>query len=140
MKRYCFLLLIFVFSCVPSSHLKKYYSAEDKTVFELVEKLKKNPTDKEALQQLPEAYTTAMDKRKALSEANYNNLLPGDRDMQLAKEYSVMEQMYQQIITVPAAKNVIPNLWDPSLQIQEAKNRAAREYYAQGMEYLGVGA
>ena len=137
MKRYCFLLLVFVFSCGPSNRLKKYYSAEDKTVFELVEKLKKNPIDKEALQQLPEAYTTAVDKRKALSEAAYNNLLPGDRDMQLAKEYGVMEQMYQQIIAVPAAKNVIPNLWDPSLQIQEAKNSAAKEYYAQGTEYMG---
>jgi hypothetical protein len=136
MKKYCFLLLVYLFSCGPSNHLKKYYTTEDKTVFELVEKLKKNPTDKEALQLLPEAYTTAVDKRKALTEANYDNLLPGDKDMQLAKEYGVIDQMYQQIIAVPAAKNVIPNLWDPSLQIQEAKNRAAKEYYGQGIEYL----
>ena len=137
MNKYCFLLLVYLLGCSPSNHLKKYYSTEDKTVFELVEKLKKNPNDTEALSMLPEAYTTALDKRKALTEANYNNLLPGDRDMQLAKEYGVLDQMYQQIIAVPAAKKVIPNLWDPSLQIQEAKNRAAKEYYEQGMQYLG---
>ena len=137
MNKYCFLLLLYLLGCSPSNHLKKYYSTEDKTVFELVEKLKKNPNDTEALSMLPEAYTTALDKRKALTEANYNNLLPGDRDMQLAKEYGVLDQMYQQIIAVPAAKKVIPNLWDPSLQIQEAKNRAAKEYYEQGMQYLG---
>jgi hypothetical protein len=137
MKKCFFLLLVYLFSCGPSSHLKKYYSTEDKTVFDLVEKLKKNPNEKEALEQLPEAYTASIDKRKALTEANYNNLLPGDRDMQLAKEYAVADQMYQQIIAVPAAKKVISNLWDPSLQIQEAKNRAAKEYYNQGIEYLG---
>ncbi len=136
MKKYCLFLLVYLFGCSSSSHLKKYYSTEDKTVFELVEKLKKNPADTEALKLLPEAYTIALDKRKALTEANYNNLLPGDNDMQLAKEYGVLEEMYQQIIAVPAAKKVITNLWDPSLQIQEAKNRAAKEYYERGMQYI----
>lgn len=136
MKKYCLFLLVYLFGCSSSSHLKKYYSTEDKTVFEIVEKLKKNPADTEALNMLPEAYTMALDKRKALTEVNYNNLLPGDNDMQLAKEYGVLEEMYQQIIAVPAAKNVIPNLWDPALQIQEAKNRAAKEYYERGMQYM----
>ena len=137
MRKYCLFLLVYLLGCSPSNHLKKYYSTEDKTVFELVEKLKKNPNDTEALNMLPEAYTMALDKRKALTEANYNNLLPGDNDMQIAKEYGVLDQMYQQIIAVPAAKKIIPNLWDPSLQIQEAKNRAAKEYYEQGVVYLG---
>ena len=137
MNKYCLFLLVYLLGCSPSNNLKKYYSTEDKTVFELVEKLKKNPNDTEALSILPEAYTTALDKRKALTEANYSNLLPGDNDMQLAKEYGVLDQMYQEIIAVPAAKKIIPNLWDPSLQIQEAKNRAAKEYYEQGVVYLG---
>ena len=136
MNKYCLLLLLFVGSCSPSSHLKKYYSEEDKSVFELADKLKKNPADKEALQQLPQAYTIAANKRRELTVANYNNLPPGDNYLELAKEYGVMLQMYQQISAVPAAKNAVPNLWDPTMQIQEAKNNAAKEYYNQGLDYM----
>ena len=136
MKRYLLLLLLFVHGCSPSNHLKKYYTTEDKTVFELLEKLKKNGSDKEALEILPQAYTTAADKRKLLTTANYNYLPPGDRYLELAKEYGVMQQMFQQIVALPVAANVVHNLWDASLPIQEAKNSAANEYYNQGMEYM----
>jgi hypothetical protein len=136
MKKYGFALLLFFAACSAPNHLKKYYTTDDKTIFDLVEKLKKNSNDKEALEQLPVVYETALNKRKALTEANYNNLVPGDRYMQLAKEYGVMLQMYQQINDVPAARKVVTNLWDPSLQIQAAKNTAAGEYYNQGLEYL----
>lgn len=128
--------MMYLFGCSSSNHLKKYYTPEDKTVFELVEKLKKNAGDKEALEMLPQAYTTAADKRKKLSQANYNSLPPGDRYMQLVKEYGVMQQMYQQINEVPAAKNALSNLWDATLPIQNAKNSAAKEYYNQGLEYM----
>ena len=134
MKRYLLLLLLFVHGCSPSNHLKKYYTTEDKTVFELLEKLKKNGSDKEALEILPQAYTTAADKRKLLTTANYNYLPPGDRYLELAKEYGVMQQMFQQIVALPVAANVVHNLWDASLPIQEAKNSAANEYYNQGMD------
>jgi hypothetical protein len=123
-------------ACSPPNRLKKYYTAEDKTVFDLVDKLKKNGNDREALQQLPQVYEAVVNKRKALTEANYNQLVPGDRYMQLAREYGVMVQMYQQINAVPAAKNAIADLWDPSPLIQDAKNTAANEYYNQGLEYL----
>ncbi|MDB5280155.1 MAG: hypothetical protein JWR61_5110 [Ferruginibacter sp.] len=136
MKKYGFFMLLLLAACSGPNRLKKYYTAEDKTVFDLVEKLKKNGNDKEALEQLPQVYKTVSIKRKALTEANYNNLVPGDRYMQLAKEYGVMLQMYKQISEVPAAKKIIDDLWDPSRQIQDAKNTAANEYYSQGLEYL----
>jgi hypothetical protein len=136
MKKYGFFLILFLAACSAPNRLKKYYTAEDKTVFDLVEKIKKNGNDKEALEQLPQVYETVASKRKALTEANYTNLVPGDRYMELAKEYGVMLQMYQQISEVPAAKKAVADLWDPSLQIQDAKNTAANEYYNQGLEYL----
>ncbi len=136
MKKILLLATVYFLSCSPGNHLKKFYTAEDKTVFDLVEKLQKNATDKEPLDLLPQAYTVALDKRKQLSEANFNTLPPGDRYQQLAKEYGVMQQMYEKINAVPAAKKIVKNLWDPSVQILTANNNAAKEYYNQGLAYM----
>ena len=136
MKKILLLVTVYFLSCSPGNHLKKFYTAEDKTVFDLVEKLQKNAADKESLDLLPQAYTIALDKRKQLSEANFNTLPPGDRYQQLAKEFGVMQQMYEKINAVPAAKKIVTNLWDPSVQILSANNNAAKEYYNQGLEYM----
>lgn len=137
MKKIFLLCIVFyILGCGSSNKLKKYYTPEDKTVFELLEKLKKDAADKEALAALPEAYTTARDKRKLLTEANYSTLPPGDRYMTLVKEYGVMQQMYEQVNAIPAAKKVVTGLWDPSAEIIKAKNNAAKEYYNQGLEYM----
>ena len=136
MKKILLLVTVYFLSCSPGNHLKKFYTAEDKTVFDLVEKLQKNAADKGSLDLLPQAYTIALDKRKQLSEANFNTLPPGDRYQQLAKEYGVMLQMYEKINAVPAAKKIVKNLWDPSVQILTANNNAAKEYYNQGLEYM----
>ncbi len=137
MKQFFLLLaVLYACGCGTANKLKKYYTPEDKTVFELLEKLKKNAEDKQSLALLPEAYRTALDKRKALTEANYSTLPPGDRYMSLIKEYGVMQQMYEQINAVPQAKKVVAGLWDPSVEIVKAKNNAAKEYYNQGLEYM----
>ncbi len=137
MKKILLLLAAFyTLGCGSSNKLKKYYTPEDKTVFELLERLQKNPADKEALSLLPVAYTTALDKRKLLTKANYSTLPPGDRYATLAKEYGVMQQMYEQVVAIPAAKNAVTNLWDPSAEIIKAKNNAAKEYYNQGLKYM----
>ena len=85
---------------------------------------------------LPEAYTTALNKRNQLTEANFNTLPPGDRYLQLIKEYGVMQQMYEKINAVPGAKSMVKNLWDPAARIATATNNAAKEYYNQGLEYM----
>ena len=136
MKKILLLVTVYFLSCSPGNHLKKFYTAEDKTVFDLVEKLQKNAADKESLGLLPQAYTIALDKRQQLSEANFNTLPAGDRYQQLAKEYGVMQQMYEKINALPAAKKIVTNLWDPSVQILTANNNAAKEYYNQGLEYM----
>lgn len=137
MKKLSLLLVaLYTIGCGSTNKLKKYYTLEDKTVFELLERLQKNATDKDALQLLPGAYTTAIDKRKMLTEASYSTLPPGDRYMTLAQEYGVLQQMYEQITAIPVAKKAIAGLWDPSAEIIKAKNNAAREYYNQGLEYM----
>lgn len=137
MKKLILLLVsLYTLGCGTPNKLKKYYTLEDKTVFELLERLQKDDTDKEALRLLPDAYQTALDKRKLLTEASYTTLPPGDRYLTLAKEYGVMLQLYEQVNAIPAAKKVVTGLWDPSAEIIKAKNNAAKEYYNQGLEYM----
>jgi hypothetical protein len=129
-------MLFTIAACSPSGQFKKHYTPEDRTVFELLERLSKNPADQAALDQLPSAYQFAAEKRKQLNEANYNTLPPGDRYMQLVKEYGVMQQLYEKISSIPPAKNAVTDLWDPSIEIIKAKNNAAKEYYSQGLDYM----
>jgi hypothetical protein len=137
MKRSLFiLLLVGIYGCGTGNRLKKYFTPEDNTVFELVERLQKNEADNEAIALLPQAYQAAVDKRKAMNQANYQSLSPGDRYLQLVKEFGVMQQMYDKINAVPATKKAVPNLWNPSTAIVKARNNAAKEYYNQGLEYM----
>lgn len=129
-------ILFSIASCGPSGQLKKHYSPEDKTVFELLERLSKSTADQAAIDELPSAYRFAAEKRKQLNEANYNTLPPGDRYMQLVKEYEVVQQLYEKISAIPVAKNAVPDLWDPAAAIVKAKNNAAKEYYNQGLDYM----
>lgn len=135
------LLLLFVtvlvfLSCGTYNPVQRNYTFEDKQVFDLIERLKKNAADKEAAEQLPVAYQQASDKRKTITEAKYYNLSGGDRYVELAREYTVMQQMYEAIVSTPAAYKAIPQPWNPSAAIQSANSKAAEEYYNQGMQYM----
>ena len=134
-----FLLLMNLFvmiSCSTSKQTQRHYTFEDKQVFDLVNNLKKNPQDVESARLLPEAYEQALDTRKALTEANYYNLIGGDRYMALAKDWTVIQQMYEAIVSTPAAHKVVPNPMNASAQIQKEYSLAANEYYNEGMDYL----
>jgi hypothetical protein len=129
------LFLIFC-SCGSTNKLQRYYTAEDKTVVELTERIAKSAADKEALNLLPQAYTAVLNQRRDLSAASYPGLATGDKYLAIVKEWSVMQQLYDKISAVPAAAKVVTNLWNPASSIEEAKRKAAREFYNQGLEYL----
>jgi hypothetical protein len=128
--------LLCLFACGPGNKLSNYYTFEDKTVFELIERLNKNAQDKQAADMLPAAYEAALEKRKEIITANKNSGHLGDRWMEIAKEREVLLQMYQAIKASPAASQALPNAKDPSPAIASAKEKAATEYYNQGLEYM----
>lgn len=140
MRQLLYVILLFnivtIYSCGTSSAVKHNYTFEDKQVFDLVERLKKNPADVEAQELLPEAYRAALQKRDSLTEAKYYNLGGGERHIALANEWLVIQQMYEAILANPAAKKAMPNPWDPSFKIQQEYNLAADEFYQQGVGYL----
>lgn len=131
-----FFLSLLLYSCSNSSPLSNLYTFEDKTVFELIEKLNKNPSDHASADLLPKAYKAAADKRKEINQANIKGGTVGDRYMQVNQELQVMAEMYKAIKSSPAASKIIPDPWDPTRALQSTREKAAKEYYAQGVEYL----
>ncbi len=130
------MLLLLLGSCGSSNRLQKYYTSEDNAVVELVDRISKNASDKEALTLLPQAYTQTLNSRQNLSIATYPGLAPGDKYLALVKEWGVMQQLYDKISAVPAAARAVTNLWNPAASIADARNKAAKEFYSQGLEYL----
>jgi len=138
MKNIFLFIAVYFISCGPSNKLKKYYTPEDASVFELVERLAKNSNDNAAAQLLPEAYKAVLAKRQPLTAADFGLLAPGDRYLRLAKEWGVMLQLHDKIIATPAAKNTVPQPWDPTFDIAQAKTSAAKEFYKQGLQDLNI--
>lgn len=137
MQKALFLVLSgLLLSCSSARQVEKRYTADDQAVFALLERLKKNAGDKDAAALLPEAYRQAANVRKAMNSNTYNNMGAGDRWIEIANQLQVAAQMYSQIKSIPAAAALIPNPWDPSVKIQEARQKAAEEYYNRGLHYL----
>lgn len=128
--------LLCLLACGSGNRLSNRYTFEDKTVFDLIERLNKNPHDKQAADMLPAAYQTALEKRKEIITANKTSGSLGDRWMEIAKEREVLLQMYQAIKASPAASQALPTIKDPSAAIASAKEKAATEYYNQGLSAL----
>ncbi len=123
-------------ACSPTKQIEKRYTPDDKLVFDLIERLKKNPNDAEAAKQLPEAYEQAAEVRKNINSNTFNNMNEGDRWIEISRQLLVAQQLYSEIKGSPVISKIIPNPWDPTVKIQEAKQKAAEEYYNQGQQYL----
>lgn len=135
--RIIWVFLFFLMACGTGNPVAGRYTYEDKTVFELIEKLRKNPGDKESLNRLPDAYQAARDKRKYIIDQLKEVTAPGDKYVEIARELTVLQQMYTGISAIPAARDAVPNLWDPSVSINRAYQLAAEDYYDAGMTFLG---
>ncbi len=134
----CFITsMMFIIACGSNRKISKRYTMEDKTVFELVKRLTDNPADKEAAELLPAAYEAARIKRKAITDNLVQTGAPGDKYIEMAREWMVLKQMYNQIKSSPGANAALPDPWDPSLMIQGANKLAAEDYYNAAMTFLG---
>lgn len=132
----CFMSICLLLAC-SGSRISKRYTPEDKTVFDLIERLEKNPGDKEAGRLLPEAYQYAREKRKEITDQLGAAGVQGDRYMEMANEWMVLKQMHDRIKSTPGAAAVLPDPWDPTPMIEGAKKLAAEDYYKAGMTFLG---
>jgi hypothetical protein len=123
-------------SCISSEPISSRYTGEDKQVFDLIQRLAKNPNDDEASKLLPEIYKQALDSKRQLNQNVLSQMPPGDRYIEKAKQLEVLQKMYTDIKASPAASKSVPNPWNPSDAIQTNRYNAAKEYYSQGMNYM----
>jgi hypothetical protein len=133
----CICLLMIGWACGTSNPVTNLYTNEDKTVFELIEKLRKDPKDKNSQDLLPDAYHAARNKRQEVIDELKQSNAPGDKYIYIANELTVLQQMYVAITGLPVAKAIVPDVWDPSSSIQRARMLAAADYYEAGMVFLG---
>lgn len=128
--------LLLLISCSSSKQIQKRYTPDDQLVFDLIERLKKNPNDADAAKQLPDAYKQASDVRKNINQSTYENMNEGDRWIEISKQLQVAQQLYTEIKSNPTLNKIVPDPWNPAIRIQEAKEKAAGEYYTQGVAYM----
>lgn len=133
---YLLLFSLLLARCATVPKIAKRYTPDDKMVFSLIERLKKNSADADAAAMLPLVYKTATAARRNMTSNDYNNLPAGDRLMEISKQLQVAQQMYNDIKALPAASKAIPNPWNPSIKIGQLKQKAAEEYYNEGVEYM----
>ena len=131
------LLFLSLFSaCGPSNKLKSFYTTEDKTFFDLLDKLKKTPNDVTLQNSIRSNYDNIL-QIKSRSITDIETQMPnGERYKRMLTELQILQQIRETILKQPAATSVIPNPKDFTKEIQDAKYNGAKEYYAIGMDYL----
>ncbi|MEN8124896.1 MAG: hypothetical protein ABFR32_07155 [Bacteroidota bacterium] len=126
----------FISSCTsPQKLLEKgnYYEA----VLLSVEKLKKNPNNKNARETLVQAYPLAIEG--LLDKLEKDNLIqPNFANTNAVYTYEDLNRVYEKIQQSPAAKQIIKNPEKYYEQLSRVKPMAAEEQYKAGVEQLSI--
>jgi hypothetical protein len=127
---------LFLASCGSS---KDYLSRvdEDKTVFDAVKALNKNPNDSNAAKAIPLAYSHAQD-RHLRKIRTYHSSSEIERWDKLIDEYNVLQKMYDAISQSDAASRLV-NVANYQSTIYDLKQSAAEDHYVQATELLSKG-
>lgn len=139
MPLYKFLSYFFVallFGCSSANQINKRFTPDDTAVSELIQRIKKNNRDDEAIKLLPDAYWKATEQRMLISNSSFMNMNEGDQWMEVAKELAISQQFYNEITQNAVLAKLITNPWNPAQKIQEAKQKAAEKYYELGIQYM----
>ncbi len=123
----------------PLAGVKKFLSAEDEAVVELLESIKKNPTDKSLLNMLPGTYQRAMDSRTAMKGYVLQDNPPGDRWITWRRQLEASQAITDLVMAFPQASAAIKNPVQFRDEISNARQMAASEYYEQAKNLLTNG-
>ena len=135
MKRFIHitLLSIILLSC---SSTKNYLerSDEDKALLDVVKKLNKSQADEKAVAALPILYTS-IQKTHLSRVSSYKTESDPTRWDKIIGEYDHLQQAYNAIINSTAAFKLV-NPQNFSVELLEAKQTAAGDYYTLGQAYM----
>ncbi len=130
-------IMLLIGGCGGGRKLSQYYTAEDRAVFELIEQVKKSPSDKATIRLLDDAYEAAFQKRVRNAAALPGNNMPENEADQLITEWEIVNKMYGEINALGLAPKLKPDLSDPGPRVQQLKEQTAEQYYLTGRTYLG---
>lgn len=135
---YAFTLIICLWGCGnrPLAGVKKFLSAEDEAVVELMESIKKNPTDRSLLNMLPDTYQRAMDSRAAMKGYVMRDNPAGDRWVTWRRQLEASQAITDLVVAFPQASAVIKNPVQFRDEISNSRQMAASEYYQEAENLL----
>lgn len=128
-------LLIFT-SCKTSKNFLER-TDQDRTLYDVVKQLNKNPNDTNAVKALPIVYDAATVRHtgKINSYRSARELSRWDR---IADSYNELQKMYDAITNSPAASALLTPV-SYQQEIYDVKEAAAEDYYVQGNRLLDNG-
>lgn len=136
--RYIYLYLSFITflfaACNSSKSIPK--TTEDKTLFSVIKKLDKDPSNTELKNTITNLYKEAAKSHLDKIEV-YNTLTEPDRWIRIIKEYEALKNLSEIITNSAAAKIVNASSYTSELQI--AKQNGAEAYYNIGVSNLKNG-
>ena len=127
-------LVIFLSASCSSNRLPK--TTEDKTLFGVIKKLDKDPSNTELKNTITHLYNEAAKSHLDKIEV-YNTLTDADRWIKIVKEYEALKNLSEVIANSSAAKLVTA----PSYisEIQNAKQNGAEAFYTLGVSNMDIG-
>ena len=128
-----FLTFLFA-SCNSASRLPK--TTEDKTLFGVLKKLGKDPSNTELKNTITNLYNEAVKSHLDKIEV-YNSLTEADRWIKTVTEYEALKNLSEVIANSSAAKIVTAPSY--TSEIQSAKQNGAEAFYALGISDLDIG-
>lgn len=122
-----------------SGPAKKFLSAEDNAVIELLEAIKKSPTDKSLQDLLEPTYRRAMESRSSMKGYVLRDNPPGDRWVLWRRQLEASQAITDLIMSDARLVSLLTNAVQFRDEISEAKQKAAEEFYDAGMDLLRRG-
>jgi collagen triple helix repeat protein len=134
------LAVLFVFTVHSCKTGKKAYQKGNyyQSVIQSVQKLRKSPNNKKAMESLREAYPLAIQTLELNTENLKASNDPSKWKLILAN-YNKINTMYEEILRSPAALKIIPKPKNYYTEIENVKKNAAQETYARALELLNRG-
>lgn len=119
-------------SCGAASHLPAA-SKEDKDLFKAIEAIEKS-NHAEARKDLPGLYQQALQRHEDRI-ASYKNSSSTDRWQNIIAELEALQKIYGAVKSSPATAKLV-SVQDYTVDIRNAKEQGAEEYYGVGVQYL----
>lgn len=126
--------LLFLCSCKSSKPTSTAVKTEEKSILDLINKVKGNPRDRQSADVLEAVYGPWIDRIRESPEDSKRSI--PERSVARANSLEPVKRVYDAIVSSPSVLDVIPNPYDPTAEIHSLKESAAKEYYNQGMNFL----